>query len=71
MKIAYSLEFLYLFAISFVQYCSLLPAYQRKSNKLTCNNFNEIFHKFDDYGNVNCLLTSVLILFVRFFGNYF
>ena len=27
--------------------------------KLTCNNSNEMFHKFDHYGKVNCVNTRV------------
>ena len=33
-----------------------------KSSKLTCNNSNEMFHKFDYYGNINSIFTRVYAL---------
>ena len=35
---------------------------QTKSNEITSNNLNEMFHNFDHYGNVNCVFTRVYAL---------
>ena len=42
-----------------MNHCSHFQTYYSESNKWTCNNSNEIFHKFDHYGNANCGFTRV------------
>ena len=42
-----------------MKHYSHFQAYKTKSNKLGCNSSNKMFHNFDHYGNVNCILTRV------------